>query len=208
MLTNTSPAPTTKSLTPDQTTGPSTTDTSTSEVPTTITTMEPTTVLVTTSPDVPTTQDPSTTGTTPGTTPKATTMGSQTVATSDKASNGVTTPVSDMPTEHTTVKGTEKHHTDSAHFTTDSGTTSTNPAGFTDYVSKSTFALEDLMEASNKPSVEVSQAAVSGALIGAIVGGVCAGVVVTASLVATAVILRKRAKLKSQVLPSDDIRLI
>ncbi|KAI8486344.1 hypothetical protein Bbelb_358430 [Branchiostoma belcheri] len=206
VLSNTSPAPTTTSFTPDQTTGPSTTDASTPQVPTTITTMEPTTVLVTTLPDVPTTQDPPTT--TPDTTPKATTMGSQTVATSDKASNGVTTPVSDMPTEHTTVKGTEKHHTDSAQFSTDSGTTSTHPGGFTDYVSKSTFALEDLMESSNKPSVEVSQPAVSGALIGAIVGGVCAGAVVMTSFVATAVILRKRAKLKSQVLPSNDIRLI
>ncbi|CAH1255193.1 JAG1 [Branchiostoma lanceolatum] len=202
----TAPVPTTSPFTTvSNTTESPTTDASTPQVPTTTTTKAATTVFSTTSTDLPTTDDSSTTK--PGTTPKATTilLGSQTTVT---GKTDVTTPpvVNDVSTQHTTghVHGTDKHPTAPAQSTVDSGLVQA------EYTSK--FAMEDSTEAttesSNKPSVYVSKPALSGAMIGAIVGGVCAGVVVMASLVATAVVLHKRKKLKRQVLPSDDIRLL
>ncbi|XP_078680109.1 uncharacterized protein LOC144915532 [Branchiostoma floridae x Branchiostoma belcheri] len=193
----TAPVPTTTPITTvPQTTEPPTTAPSTPNVPTTITTKAPTTILSTTS-TVPITHDLPTTP--PDTTPKATTIGNRTVATSETTGTSL---YNDVSTQHTTAHSTDRHSTGSTQSTVDSG--------FTDHVSTSTSATEDstaaTTESSNKPSVQVSQPALSGAQIGAIVGGVCAGVVVIASLVATAVIHRRYVYV-SRVNPSEDIPL-
>ncbi|XP_078572109.1 uncharacterized protein LOC144859362 [Branchiostoma floridae x Branchiostoma japonicum] len=200
-LPTTVPVPTTTPITTaSQST---TTGVSTPHVPTSTTTQVSTIVLSTTeSTDLPTTDGLSTS--TLVTTAKATTMGIQTtvhvtantVTSHDMATSLVT---EDVSTHHTTVHGTDNHHT----VPVDSGTIGTTLESTSKITVEDSTA--DTTESSNQT---VSQPAASGALIGAIVGGVCAGVVVMTSLVATAVLLHKRKKLKRQVLPTDDIRLV
>ncbi|XP_078680123.1 uncharacterized protein LOC144915540 [Branchiostoma floridae x Branchiostoma belcheri] len=174
------PAPvhaTTPTTTASQTTGPPITDAhSTSQVPST-----------TTSTNIPTTLDLPITR--PDTTSKTTSVGSKTTAISGKtgASN-------DVSTQHTTVHSADKHSTDSAPFTVDSG--------FTDHASTPEFIMEDSMaatsESSNKP--KVNQPVVSCALI----GGICAGLVVIALLLVITALLNKRYRNASRVNPRED----
>ncbi|KAI8486346.1 hypothetical protein Bbelb_358450 [Branchiostoma belcheri] len=176
----TAPLSTTSSITTaSQTTGPP--DAPTSQVPT-----------VTTSTNIPTTLDLPITR--PGTASKTTSVSSKTTAIS-----GETGASNDVSTQHTTVHSTEKHSTDSARFTVDSG--------FTDHVSTPEFIMEDSTAATTSNKPKDNKPAVSGALIGVIVGGICVGLIVIALLLVITALLHKRYRNASRVKPREDFPL-